>query len=200
MTTKQEWLEYFEAINGRQPSSAEFLAAKKKGDFGEELVKSPRAESISAVSSKKKSRRWIWLVIAAVAILLGLGAGAIFGLPYLQEQAIVHKSQAITETQITSYLKSVGYIPVQDYSNKDYYTVSYSTTSLEDGEKDKVTNITVSKGGKFFWIVKYSLSFSHGKNQYPAGTWTLDTSNGATQNAKYNYEILTSLSQIPAAK
>ncbi|MDR0299718.1 MAG: hypothetical protein LBI13_06505 [Streptococcaceae bacterium] len=33
MTTKEEWLEYFEAINGRKPRAEEFLAAKKNGEI-----------------------------------------------------------------------------------------------------------------------------------------------------------------------
>lgn len=45
MINEKEWLEYFEAVHGRKPSSTEYFAAKKAGEFVEEAAIEAQLES-----------------------------------------------------------------------------------------------------------------------------------------------------------
>ena len=41
MMNQNDWVEYFEAINGRKPSMQEFQAAREKGEFVVERKEAP---------------------------------------------------------------------------------------------------------------------------------------------------------------
>ena len=44
---QKEWVEYFEAVNGRKPSMQEFQAAREKGEFVENKPDTPASVSVA---------------------------------------------------------------------------------------------------------------------------------------------------------
>lgn len=50
--TKEEWVEFFEAVNGRIPTAQEFQEAREKGEF------SINVESIKKLMIQKKQTTW----------------------------------------------------------------------------------------------------------------------------------------------
>ena len=49
---QKDWVEYFEAVNGRKPSMQEFQAAREKGEF----VLEPKDKDESAQTNRAQAR------------------------------------------------------------------------------------------------------------------------------------------------
>ena len=56
---KQDWLDYFEAVNGRSATEAEIAQALAAGEFQEEQVAQEASQFVGGSSSSRPSKRWI---------------------------------------------------------------------------------------------------------------------------------------------
>jgi len=65
--TEKEWVEYFEAVNGRKPNAKEFTEAKNKGEFS--TSKRPIPEKNIQNSGKNKTKTIVISAISAVVII-----------------------------------------------------------------------------------------------------------------------------------
>ncbi|HEM6273094.1 TPA: hypothetical protein U2C70_002027, partial [Streptococcus suis] len=52
---KQDWLDYFRAVNGREPSPQEFMDAKNNGEFIVEEASSGAGDGVASATFQKAS-------------------------------------------------------------------------------------------------------------------------------------------------
>ncbi|MDR2976012.1 MAG: DUF6287 domain-containing protein [Streptococcaceae bacterium] len=89
MATKEEWMNYFESLEGRKPTLAEFEAAKKSGEIDgvsevEKLKQQQKAETATEIrkipmkkthTNRKVSRKGKITIIVAIVAVLSFVAG-----------------------------------------------------------------------------------------------------------------------------
>lgn len=63
--SQEEWVEYFEAVNGRKPSAEEFKEAKESGTFRVAVEKAPTSAPIAATTEKESDHTWYWFFVIA---------------------------------------------------------------------------------------------------------------------------------------
>ncbi|GBG97219.1 hypothetical protein [Lactococcus termiticola] len=165
MATKEEWLEYFEALQGRKPTIQDFEEAVRKGDIDlsqavdEGKTPSSQSTAVSEVQptmsadmpgdNRKKKSVWKWLIPLIIVLLLAIAGGGYY---FYQHIHRLDGKYYAFDLKKKAYSKEVVFtISGQEVKAKlaggktAYYKLNSSATELNfsryEADKDNAKNL-----------------------------------------------------------